>query len=143
MTPTWPHTQAILAVLDDAGIRTGDHQAPLVDPSDPQSRPVGQCAVVYMVGGPILGQTLDAIDDAGLVRFRIITVDDTPAGASDLADLVQETLTDAVVEVEDRSVCRIRCDGLGIVTRDPDLTPPMFYSSTGYRMISVADPSDS
>lgn len=135
---TYPHAVAIIDALEDAGIRVGDHQAPLVNPADPQSRPVMQCAVVYMTGGPVLGMDLTGYDIDGMVRFRVITVDSTPAGAADLADRVSDVLADAELDVEGRSVCRIRCDGLGVVTRDPDLTPPVFYSSTGYRAISLA-----
>jgi hypothetical protein len=135
----YPHVTALISALEGAGIRTGDHVAP----KSTDGQLVTQVAVLYMIPGAIVGQSLDAVDIDALIRFRIITVDSTPQGAADLADRVAAVLNGLVLSVADRASYRIRLDAVSGVLRDDDVTPPMFYSSTPYRMLSTSDPEES
>lgn len=131
--PTYPHLVAIIDVLEAEGIRVGDHVAP----RSADGNIVTQTAVVYMGAGPIVAQDLIQSDNEALVRFRIITVDSTAQGAADLADRVAGILRANPLVVTDRFVFTVRPDTMGAVERDDDVQPPMFYSSTGYRVLSM------
>jgi hypothetical protein len=135
----YPHAAAIIEALTDAEFRVGDHAAP----KSTDGRIVAPCAVVYMTPGPIVGHDLTYRDLDALIRFRVVTVAITPAEAAAYQDRVAAALTGLSLIVGDRATYRIHLDTTGGVERDDDLQPPLFYCSTGYRLLSISNPEES
>ena len=135
MTRLYPHAQAILGLLEASTLRVGDHKAP----KSTDGKIVAPCAVLYMTPSMVTGASLDGAEDDALIRFRVIAVGLTPGEAEDVADDVFDALDGATVTVSGRSVFRLRRSAIAGVERDEDVTPPCFYASTPYQMMSMKE----
>lgn len=121
------HTDAVIAALQAAGLSVGDAVAPEDTPP---------YVVVYRVFDGRSG-TLGAPDDDAAITYQITCVGGSRQQAEWLADEVAEKLATGLT-VTGRSVPRIAPeDGSGAVFRDDDVTPPVFYCTPRFRVLST------
>lgn len=132
----YAHTQAIKTALTAAGLNVGDHVAP----KSSSGAIVTPCVVLYMTPSAVPTGTLAEPDTDVLARFRLVSVERTPDGAEDLADLAHDAIDGATLTVDDRAIFRVKRTGLGGVVRDDEVTPPCFYCSTPYSLMSISSP---
>lgn len=117
-----PHTQAVIGVLEAAGLTVGDHDAP--DPAVPPY------SVVYLLDDLLVDGTAAAPDDDAQLHTQITSVGAGARQAEWEADRVRTALHGATLTVAGRSVQPVRLrEGRG-VARDDDVTPPLFYAVT-------------
>lgn len=136
----YPHSTAIKAALEAAGLLVGDHQAPK---GTDENTIVTPCNVLYMTPSAVPFGSLGDLDTDVLMRFRVTSVDITPEGAAHQADLVFDALDGADLIVEGRSICRLRRSSLAGVVRDDDVRPACFYAATPYQMLSMSVSAES
>jgi hypothetical protein len=121
------HTDAVIDALETAGLTVGDAEAP--DGAPPY-------VVVYRVFDRRTGQ-LSAPDDDATITYQVTCVGTSRKQAEWLADEVGEALA-AGVTVTGRTIPRIAPEaGSGTVMRDDDVTPPLFYVTPRYRVMST------
>jgi hypothetical protein len=130
----YPHIAAIIGALEDAGLRVGDHRAP----KSADDRIAAPCNVLYMAPSAEPFGSLGRPGTDVLMRFRVTSVDITPEGAANQADLVFDALEGTELIVEDRAIFRVRRSALAGVVRDDDVKPPCFYAATPYQMLSMS-----
>lgn len=123
-----PHALALLATLATGGLAVGDGVAPPTHP--------GRYAVLHMLpGGEIDGTASDPeewIDG----RFQITAVGRNASEARWVADQAGIALTGPVT-VAGRSIQRVRpLEAWGGVTRDDDVSPPLFYATRVFGIYS-------
>jgi hypothetical protein len=121
------HTDAVITALTGAGLSVGDAVAP--DDTPPY-------VVVYHVFDRREG-TLGAPDDDAAITYQVTCVGLSRKQAEWLADKVGERLATGIT-VTGRSVPRIAPEpGSGSVFRDDDVTPPFFYCTPRFRVMST------
>lgn len=123
-----PHIEAVIEVLEDAGLEVGNHRAPDIDPP---------YVVVYLIpGGTSDGSIADPDVDAELI-LQTTCVGEGPAQALWTLDKVRAAFAGGVIDVEDRSVQRIRLlTASAGVQRDEDGPAPLFYAVDRWRLFS-------
>lgn len=132
-----PHVAAILAALEAADLTVGD----AVAPRSPDGSFVAPCVVVYSRPGGSTWGTLGQADTDGDVRFQITAVGRVAAEARWYADRAHEAFIDHPIEVEARSICRVRrLSVLSSIERDDDVTPPLFYLPVEYGLFTITSP---
>ena len=133
-----PHALAIRNALTSAGMRVGDHKAP----ESTDGKIVTPCVVLYMAPSAPPTGSVGLADTDVLVRFRLMGIDLSPDGAQHQADKAFQALDGIDLDVENRGIFRLRRTALGSVERDDDVTPPCFYCSTPWSMLSVSAPEE-
>jgi uncharacterized protein DUF3168 len=122
------HTDAVIAALDAAGLEVGDAVAPNANPP---------YVVVYRVFDRRDG-TLTRPDDDATITYQVTCVGTSRKQAEWLADEVGQALEAGLI-VSGRKIPRIAPEaGSGTVMRDDDVTPPLFYVTPRYRVMSTA-----
>jgi hypothetical protein len=121
------HTDAVIAALATAGLTVGDAEAPDGDPP---------YVVVYRIFDRRMG-TLEGPDDDATITYQVTCVGTSRKQAEWLADEVGDALA-AGLTVTGRTIPRIAPEaGSGTVMRDDDVTPPLFYVTPRYRVMST------
>jgi hypothetical protein len=121
------HTDAVITALTGAGLSVGDAAAP--DDTPPY-------VVVYHVFDRRQG-TIGAPDDDAAITYQVTCVGASRKQTEWLADEVAERLATSIT-VAGRFIPRIAPEpGSGAVFRDDDVTPPLFYSTPRFRVIST------
>ena len=115
------HTDAILDALGDAGITAGDGTG------EGLALPY---VVVYRVGGSRDGEAAAPEDRAELI-YQLTCVGAIRKQAEWLQDEAEGALRS--MSVAGRAV-EVRLDSDGSVSRDDDLSPPLFYATPRYRI---------
>lgn len=121
------HTDAVIAALEGAGLTVGDAVAP--DAAPPY-------AVVYSVSaGGWSGTLAEPYEDAALV-FQVTCVGATREQAEWVADKAIATLLGGL-SVSGRFIANVAIDLSGGVLRDDQRTPPLFYSTPRFRVLTT------
>lgn len=131
MTPPalLPHVEAAIETLEDADITIGNHRAP--DDVEPPY------TVVYLIAGGQSGGTLAAPDADAELILQTTSVGSGPDQALWELDRVRAAFAGGVLDVDDRSVQRIRLlTAAGGVMRDEDGPVPLFYAVDRWRIWS-------
>lgn len=139
------HTDAVIGLLEDAGLLVGDAEAP-DGPHGWADAPDSAAFTPYVIVYPLL-RTLDGslgcpYDDADLA-WQVTCVGESRAQAEWLEHTVDESLIGSHPTVDDRAVVQVRHDGGAGPRRDDTRQPPTFISTPQYRATSVANPSGS
>lgn len=120
-----PHTAAVVARLQSAGLTVGNHQ-----------RPVGAAypyVVLYLIGGGVTDGPIAAGDDHGNLLWQVSCFSDGPEGAQWAADVARTALSGHRLTVTGRSLSPLRLSmASGGVTRDDDVAPPVFMAIERY-----------
>lgn len=131
VVPQSPVIDAVLTVLETTAWGVGDAQAP-----DGEVPPY---FVVYSLedesySGPINNTQTDVFHN-----FQITNVGETAEQARKLGDKAREVLTVAALDaaLAGRSVQQIELRSGSQVERDPDDSPPVFYSVDVWRVITT------
>lgn len=122
-----PHTDAILGVLETAGYRIGDGQAP-----EDNTLPY---AVLYPLVASTNG-TLDNPDEDLAYECQISLVGKTRPQVENLADEIRDTIMNTPLVIAGRSVFRIQ-PVYGAVRPDDDVQPPLFFIPDRYLIWTV------
>lgn len=136
-----PHALAILTRLRTVtmagqALRVGD----AVAPKSSDGAVVAPCAVVYGREGGSLTGSLGSLDTDGEIVFQVTSVGKTASEARTVADKTTAALGDSEIPVPGRWIawCRKRNSPGSRVDRDDEVTPPLFYVITQYRMLTLA-----
>lgn len=121
------HTDAVIAALEALGLAVGDAVAPDQDPP---------YVVVYPIPGGSTTGTLATPDDDAILVYQVTCVGKTREQAEWLADKAL-ILLEGNVAVTGRRVLRVSLDMHGGTQRDDQLTPPVFWSTPRFRIIST------
>lgn len=120
-----PHVDAVIAVLEGAGLTVGNHASP--DPRDPLA--LLPYTIVHIVAGGEVDGTLASPDDYVDFRVQTMSVGSGPEQAMWQADRVRAALDGATLAVAGRAVQRVRLLTASAGVRiDTDVTPHVFYS---------------
>jgi len=136
---TQPYAAAIKTLLDDIDIRVGG----AVAPRSADGRIVAPCVVLYMNVVTRVGDGVGCAGDDASVRFQLTSVDLTDEGAMAQDARARAVLHNGSLLVDDRFTCRMVWAGSQPVLRDEDVTPPCFYVTSNYTLMSMSDPSGS
>ena len=118
-----PHTEAVLAVLATLGRPVGDCTRPQGNPP---------FIVVYPGQGGSRNGTIADPDADAVLYFRIICVGWDRAGAEWMADRVAEVMP--TLSVPGRRAHRITLESDSGVSRDDDVTPPLYAATPLWRL---------
>lgn len=137
---TNPHAAAILDALApleglSQPIGVGDGVAPLSGDGV-----LAPCAVLHLRPGGQWFDSVGAYATDGIMPFQITCVGITAAQARIVADKVATYLEGADLDVDSRAVYRVRrrSGPSGTAERDDTLTPPLFYLTVQYQLLSAA-----
>lgn len=122
-----PHTDAILAVLEAAGYRVGDGQAP-----EANALPY---AVLYPLAASTNGTLANADEDLAY-ECQVTIIGETRPQVEALADKIRDTMLNTPLVIAGRSVFRIQ-PVYGEVRRDDDEQPPLFFVPDRYLIWTV------
>lgn len=128
-----PHAKSILERLNTTDLTVGDHKAPkAADQSI-----VAPCVVLYLRPGGLQSGDLGQPEDDAWLPFQLTCVGKMAAQAMWVADVAHTALTSSPLQVEGRSIARLRRTFFGAnAQRDDDVTPPLFYVPVEYRLWS-------
>lgn len=99
--------------------------------------PVAPCVVLWPEPGTPQASSLGDPVDALEVSWTTVAVGETTDQAMWVADRVTTTLTRATVTVAGRTSHPITMDYAGPVSRDDDLTPPLMFAATRWRLLNT------
>jgi hypothetical protein len=120
------HTAAVIAALQAAGVAVGDGSGKGLSPP---------FAVVYPIpGGGTSGTLGKRNEDAELV-YQVTCVGRVRPEAEWIVDKVMALLNG--FNVAGRSILLVSLDSHGGIRRDDDVTPPLFYATPRFRVLSV------
>jgi hypothetical protein len=127
-----PHALAIIAALEADALTVGDGDG--AETAGTVTAP--QIIVLLIPGGRIDGSIADP-DEWADARFQLTAVGRVAAEARWYADKAATALETNAVTVAGRSVMRVRpTQPWGPVTKDLDVTPPLFYSTRTYGLFT-------
>lgn len=131
-----PYLRALKTALTGAGLKVGGGVAPrssdgtIVTPS----------TTLYLQPSRPSGESVGCRGDDAVLSFRCISQDLTDEGAAAYDDKVKAALNGLVVTVADRESYAIRWIESSGVERDHDVTPPCFYVSSLFTLMSAYAP---
>ena len=121
------HTDGVIAALEAQGLTVGDAVAP-EDVGPPY-------VVVYPIaGGGLSGSLADPNEDGTLI-FQVTCVGASREQAEWLADKAMALLDG--FSISGRSIARVSLDLQGGIQRDDASTPPVFYASPRFRVMTT------
>lgn len=120
------HTDGVIARLQNEGLAVGDAVAPDVTPP---------YVVVYSIAGGGLFSTFGKSHDDGTLVFQVTCVGASRVQAEWLADKAMALLDG--FSVTGRSIAHVSLDFHGGIQRDDAQTPPVFYASPRFRVMST------
>lgn len=127
-----PHALAIIAALEADDLTVGDG----VGGETAGTVTAPQVIVHLIPGGRVDGSAADP-DEWADARFQLTAVGRVAAEARWYADKAASALESNAVTVAGRSVQRVRpTEPWGPVTKDHDVTPPLFYSTRQYGLFT-------
>ncbi len=135
------HTQAVVDMLDTAGLLVGRGKAPdgAGWPGAPGQSQFAPYVIVWRIGAADLSAPyLGGGYDEARPLFHIRTVGATPTEADVTLDAVNTAMLGQTVTVSGRRVWRVIYDTSITTTRDTDVTPPVYYTGVYYRLITEA-----
>lgn len=137
----YPHAQAIIERLESVlpslttPVSVGNHRNVYADDPD---RPVAPSCVLYLRPGGIQSGPLCSPTEDAWLPFQLTCIGDLPEQAMWVADQAHAALISSPLQVEDRSICRLKRTWFGAsAQRDETLDPPLFYVPVEYRLWSV------
>lgn len=120
-----PVTDAYLAALRELGRPIGDAVRPAAPNPPPSSfYPYG---VLYTGVVRLEGTLVDPHED-GLHRIQVTSIGRDRVGAEWLRDLVRPVLLDTSVDIDGHAVVWTELVSSVPITRDDDVSPPLFYA---------------
>ena len=125
---------AIESVLTTAGLHVGDGVAP----KSSDGSLVTPCAVMYLQPSTRMGDCIASHGEDARITFRIVSADRTGRGAARYDWRVREALDSIELDVDGRTSYRIRWENSSATERDDDVTPPCFYVSTLFSLLSMS-----
>lgn len=127
------HTDAVITALEDAGLTVGDGEAP-ADAGRQADGSFDHYVVVYSIPGGARSGTLEAPFEDGDLIFQVTCVGESRRQAEWLVDKAEDILDG--VTVAGRRIHAMPESNPG-VTRDDDLSPPLFYATPRYRLMTT------
>lgn len=120
------HTNAIIAVLEGEGLKVGDAEAPAGKPP---------YVVVYPLPGGRASGTLGELDADAELLYQVTCVGTSRKQAEWLADATHVLLDG--FDVEGRYIPRVALEMHAGVMRDDQQTPPVFWATPRYRVLTT------
>lgn len=134
-----PHALAIIAALELDSLTVGDGVA-----SQSGSAIVAPQVVLHMLPGGSVDGTAASPDEWVDGRFQLTAIGRVAAEARYYADRAADSLASNTLDVDTRSIQRVRpLEPWGQVLRDDDVSPPLFYATRTYGLWSFSDPTAS
>lgn len=99
-------------------------------------------AVVYLADTMVLGDSIGCRPGDSVLSFIVISTDLTDQGAAAIDDQVADALSNELVAVDDRQSFPLRWVRSTGVQRDDDVTPPLFYVSSTFTVVSSTIPEE-
>lgn len=125
------HTDAVIAALETAGLTVYDGVAP--------ATPGTKYAVVHHINDEFSGTLAQPFEDARLV-YQVTCVATTREQVEWVMDKAMVLLDG--FEVDGRHIAFVRPDGGPGIRWDADVTPPVFYATPRFTVISTPDPAE-
>lgn len=129
-------TDAIIHVLESAGLLVGDGVAPAGygwQGAPGQSGFTGYVTVYELTGGTLDG-TIGLPDDDASLLYQFTATGATRKQCEWVADKARTTILASSLLIAGRQVQRVTVDMLGGTTRDDSVQPPVFFSPDRYRI---------
>lgn len=134
-------TDAVIAVLEDAGLVVGDAEKPKTDPCGWAGAPGKSNFVPYVVVYPLAGGTIDGTLDGphedAWPLYQLTSVGATRAQAEWTADVARDALLANTLAVTGRRITHVQIDELAGARRDDLDQPPVWYSPDRYSIATV------
>lgn len=123
------HAGAVVALLQGAGLTVYDARVP--------DSPTLPYVVLYAEPGLLQRSALAATSGWLDWPFQVTAVGKERSQAAWAAQKARAALVDVAPTVTGRTCSPILQDSSQPITRDDDITPPVFYVAAGYRLLSV------
>lgn len=137
MIDTDSHARSIFDKLEADGLTVGDGIAP----AGSDGRILAPCVIVHMLPGGIYEGGPDEPSRNSQIRFQLTSVGLTASQARITATRAGEALKDGGFTVDGRSIQGVEPFTHPGVSRDDDLTQPLFYAVQVWSAWSFAAPS--
>lgn len=127
-----PVTDALLSALrTETGKQIGDAKKP--DSPNPPPTSFYPYAILY-VGTPALTGSFVHPNEDGIHRAQVTSVAKERRGAEWMRDRAREVLLDADLAIEGYAVVWSELESAPPITRDDDVSPPLFYAVDIFRL---------
>lgn len=134
-----PHALAIIEAIEADDLTVGDGVAARFEETI-----VAPQVVLHMIPGGSIDGTAGSPDEWADARFQLTAIGRVASEARWYADKAADALADNALDVDTRSIQRVRpVEPWGRVTRDDDVTPPLFYVTRVFGLWSFSDPTAS
>lgn len=136
-----PHVAALIERLETTDFPVGNHRNVLTGQA---GHVVAPSVVLYLrAGGEQSGPSCAPEEDAWF-PFRLTCIGKTPDSAMVVADHCHVALKSSPLEVDGRSIARIKRQWFGAsALRDDALNPPLYYVPVEYRLWTISAPAES
>lgn len=126
-----PVTDALLIALRTTGKQIGD----AIKPPSPNPPPTSfyPYAILY-VGTPALDGNLLNPNEDGIHRAQVTSVAKDRRGAEWMRDRAREVLLDTDLDIEGHVIVWSELESSPPITRDDDVSPPLFYAVDIFRL---------
>lgn len=128
------YMREIRDLLDANGIKVGMGVAP----KDPGGMVPYPFTVLYAQWSNPFGESVGCFGEGAVLNFRLISTAITAEGAEGYAATVDAAIRDQVVTVAGRESYPIRWRETSAVERDDDVSPPCFYVSALYSVMTAS-----